>query len=161
MNVGKKIELPLWLASQLGEFVLHDIPKQYRTKFQDILASDPEVVNLHREGPKYYGMGLRVSLIKISMKHDKAEFREILKMKILNFLGLQPLVCANCMTQVKLFLQLATNRLDFADNEDIIKLCNTLLQAYSRRISWIGDQANGENKIESRLDDMEKVKTLP
>jgi len=110
LNVGKKIELPLWLASQLGEFVLHDIPKQYRTKFQDILASDPEVVNLHREGPKYYGMGLR----------------------------------------------LATNRLDFADNEDIIKLCNTLLQAYSRRISWIGDQANGENKIESRLDDMEK-----
>ena len=77
MNVGKKIELPLWLASQLGEFVLHDIPKQYRTKFQDILASDPEVVNLHREGPKYYGMGLRVSLIKISMKHDKVEFREI------------------------------------------------------------------------------------
>ena len=61
LNVGKKIELPLWLASQLGEFVLHDIPKQYRTKFQDILASDPEVVNLHREGPKYYGMGLRVS----------------------------------------------------------------------------------------------------
>lgn len=52
---------------------------------------------------------------------------------------------------------MATNRLDFADNEDIIKLCNTLLQAYSRRISWIGDQANGENKIESRLDDMEKV----
>ena len=47
--------------------------------------------------------------------------------------------------------------MDFADNEDIIKLCNTLLQAYSRRISWIGDQANGENKIESRLDDMEKV----
>ena len=79
LNVGKKIELPLWLASQLGEFVLHDIPKQYRTKFQDILASDPEVVNLHREGPKYYGMGLRVSLIKISMKHDKAEFREISK----------------------------------------------------------------------------------
>ena len=79
-------------------------------------------------------------------------------MKILNFLGLRPLVCAYCMTQIKLFLQLATNRLDFADNEDIIKLCNTLLQAYSRRISWIGDQANGENKIESRLDDMEKVK---
>ena len=55
---------------------------------------------------------------------------------------------------------MATNRLDFADNEDIIKLCNTLLQAYSRRISWIGDQANGENKIESRLDDMEKVLPL-
>ena len=55
---------------------------------------------------------------------------------------------------------MATNRLDFADNEDIIKLCNTLLQAYSRRISWIGDQANGENKIESRLDDMEKVPPL-
>ena len=60
--------------------------------------------------------------------------------------------------KINYFLQLATNRLDFADNEDIIKLCNTLLQAYSRRISWIGDQANGENKIESRLDDMEKVK---
>ena len=68
LNVGKKIELPLWLASQLGEFVLHDIPKQYRTKFQDILASDPEVVNLHREGPKYYGMGLRVS--NLTHKYD-------------------------------------------------------------------------------------------
>ena len=39
---------------------MHDIPKQYRTKFQNILAADPEVVNLHKEGPKYYSMGIKV-----------------------------------------------------------------------------------------------------
>merc|ERR1711935_61788 len=34
---GKKIELPIWLAEQLGEFFMRDIPRQYRTKFQNIL----------------------------------------------------------------------------------------------------------------------------
>ena len=60
---GKKIELPIWLAEQLGEFFMHDIPKQYRTKFQNILAADPEVVNLHKEGPKYYSMGIKVCTV--------------------------------------------------------------------------------------------------
>ena len=70
---GKKIELPIWLAEQLGEFFMHDIPKQYRTKFQNILSADPEVVNLHKEGPKYYSMGLKASFSTFKKYH----FREI------------------------------------------------------------------------------------
>ena len=34
--------------------------KQYRTRFQNILNADSEVVNLHKEGPRYYALGLQV-----------------------------------------------------------------------------------------------------
>ena len=57
-----------------------------------------------------------------------------------------------------IYLKLANYRLDFADNEDVVNLCQTLLQAYIRRMAWINDQSAGENKIDSRLDDMEKVR---
>merc|ERR1739838_407552 len=109
---GKKIELPIWLAEQLGEFFMHDIPKQYRTKFQNILSADPEVVNLHKEGPKYYSMGLKM------MNH----------------------------------------KFHFADTEDLVNLCNVLGRTFARRHSWINTMTEREGeKIDSRLDDMEKI----
>ena len=46
----------------MNEFVRHEIPKQYRTRFQNILNADSEVVNLHKEGPRYYALGLQVKL---------------------------------------------------------------------------------------------------
>ena len=58
---GKKIDLPVWLAMRMNDFVRHEIPKQYRTRFQNILNADPEVVNLHKDGPKYFALGLQVS----------------------------------------------------------------------------------------------------
>ena len=66
LSEGKKIDLPMWLAMRMNEFVKHEIPKQYRTRFQNILNADPEVVNLHKMGPKYYGMGLQVNFTKRS-----------------------------------------------------------------------------------------------
>ena len=59
---GKKLDLPVWLAmnDRMNNFIRHEIPKQYRTRFQNIINADPEVVNLHKEGPKYFGLGLQV-----------------------------------------------------------------------------------------------------
>ena len=52
---------------------------------------------------------------------------------------------------------------DFADKEDVVKLCETLLQAVIKRMIWITDQADADHfqqsKIEHKLDDMEKVTT--
>ncbi|CAG5082834.1 Oidioi.mRNA.OKI2018_I69.PAR.g10217.t1.cds [Oikopleura dioica] len=111
---GKKVDLPIWMAMRLNEFFRHEIPKQYNTHFQGILNADPEVVNLHKEGPKYFAMGL----------------------------------------------QLTSENFDFADDEDIINMCQTLLQASARRVSWISDMAAADHyqqsKVDSKLDDMEK-----
>ena len=60
LNEDKKVELPIWMAMRLNEFFRHEIPRQYNTHFQGILNADPEVVNLHKEGPKYFAMGLQV-----------------------------------------------------------------------------------------------------
>ena len=60
---NKKVELPIWMAMRLNEFFRHEIPRQYNTHFQGILNADPEVVNLHKEGPKYFAMGLQVGFI--------------------------------------------------------------------------------------------------
>merc|ERR1712142_109553 len=114
ISEGKKVDLPVWLALRMNEFVRHEIPKPYRTRFQNILIADPEVVNLHREGPKYYGLGL----------------------------------------------QLGNDFFDFADEEDVVKLFETILTTMTRRLIWITDQADADHfqqsKIEHKLDDMEK-----
>lgn len=62
ISASKAIDLPVWLALRMNEFVRHEIPKQYRTRFQNILNADSEVVNLHKEGPRYYALGLQVKL---------------------------------------------------------------------------------------------------
>ena len=57
---GKKIDLPIWLAESMTEFVWHEFPKEYAPRFQSILRADPEIVNLHRHEPKYFAKGLKV-----------------------------------------------------------------------------------------------------
>ena len=57
--------------------------------------------------------------------------------------------------------QLTSENFDFADDEDVINMCQTLLQSSARRVSWISDMAAADHyqqsKVDSKLDDMEKV----
>ena len=61
----------------MNEFVRHEIPKQYRTRFQNILNADSEVVNLHKEGPRYYALGLQVKLRLKFLLQNKLSIGEI------------------------------------------------------------------------------------
>merc|ERR1711937_40073 len=114
VSASKTIDLPVWLALRMNEFVRHEIPKQYRTRFQNILNADSEVVNLHKEGPRYYALGL----------------------------------------------QLANDYFDCADDEDVIRLFDTLSKTLTKRMIWIADQASADHfqisKIDNKLDDLEK-----
>ena len=61
---GTKMELPLWLARALGgrrrNIVKVDLPKQYRVQQRDILRADANVVDLFKQGPYFYTMGVKL-----------------------------------------------------------------------------------------------------
>lgn len=61
---GTKMELPLWLARALGgrrrNIVKVDLPKQYRVQQRDILRADANVVDLFKQGPYFYAMGVKL-----------------------------------------------------------------------------------------------------
>ena len=56
---------------------------------------------------------------------------------------------------------MTSENFDFADDDDVINMCQTLLQSSARRVSWISDMAAADHyqqsKVDSKLDDMEKV----
>ncbi|XP_036391707.1 DNA replication complex GINS protein PSF3 isoform X1 [Megalops cyprinoides] len=58
---GAKMEMPLWLAKGLYErkrrVLSVDPPKTYRQGWRTVLGADPNVVDLHKMGPYFYGMG--------------------------------------------------------------------------------------------------------
>ena len=58
---GTKMELPLWLAKGLYErkrrVVSIELPKVYREGWRTVFNADPTVVDLHKMGPYYYGLG--------------------------------------------------------------------------------------------------------
>ena len=64
---GTKIELPLWLARTLcnrkRRVVSVQLPKAYREVMRTALSADATVVDLHRNGPYYYAVG--VSLLHL------------------------------------------------------------------------------------------------
>ena len=55
------MELPLWLAKGLYEkkrrVVSMELPKVYREGWRTVFNADPTVVDLHKMGPYYYGLG--------------------------------------------------------------------------------------------------------
>ena len=61
---GSKMELPLWLARVLGSrrrgIVKVDLPKQYRETQRDIMSADASVVDLYKQGPYFYAMGVKM-----------------------------------------------------------------------------------------------------
>lgn len=64
IQVGTKMELPIWLAHVLGSnrrnIVKVELPKQYREQQRDILSADANVVDLYKRGPYFYSMGVKL-----------------------------------------------------------------------------------------------------
>ncbi|KAJ8252168.1 hypothetical protein COCON_G00214800 [Conger conger] len=56
-----KMEMPLWLAKGLYErkrrVLSVELPKVYREGWRTVFNADPTVVDLHKMGPYYYGLG--------------------------------------------------------------------------------------------------------
>ena len=77
LQVGDKLELPIWLAkvlcSRRRQIVSVDLPKAYRETQRTILSADANVVDLYKLGPYYYSMGLKV------LYFDHAEREELSK----------------------------------------------------------------------------------
>ena len=61
MSKGTKMELPLWLSKGLYEknrkVLSIELPKVYREGWRTVFNADPNVVDLHKMGPYYYGLG--------------------------------------------------------------------------------------------------------
>lgn len=55
------MEMPLWLAKGLYEkkrrVLSVELPKVYREGWRTVFGADPTVVDLHKMGPYYYGLG--------------------------------------------------------------------------------------------------------
>lgn len=55
------MELPLWLSKGLYErkrrVLSVEMPKVYREGWRTVFTADPNVVDLHKMGPYYYGLG--------------------------------------------------------------------------------------------------------
>ena len=64
LQVGTKLELPLWLArvlcSRRRQIVSVGLPRVYRETQRDILSADANVVDLYKLGPYYYSMGVKL-----------------------------------------------------------------------------------------------------
>lgn len=64
LQVGTKMEVPLWLARMLcsrrRQIVNVGLPKAYREAQRDILSADANVVDLYKLGPYYYSMGVKL-----------------------------------------------------------------------------------------------------
>ena len=64
LQVGTKMEIPLWLAralcSRRRQIVSVGLPKAYREAQRDILSADANVVDLYKLGPYYYSMGVKL-----------------------------------------------------------------------------------------------------
>lgn len=58
---GTKMELPLWLSKGLYDrkrrVLSVELPKMYREGWRTVFNADPKVVDLHKMGPYYYGLG--------------------------------------------------------------------------------------------------------
>lgn len=62
--VGTKMELPIWLAQALGgrrrNIVKLELPKHYCEQQRNILRADANVVDLYKQGPYFYSMGVKL-----------------------------------------------------------------------------------------------------
>lgn len=61
LSQSTKLELPLWLSKGLYEkkrrVLSIELPKVYREGWRTVFNADPNVVDLHKMGPYYYGLG--------------------------------------------------------------------------------------------------------
>ncbi|NXI20742.1 PSF3 protein, partial [Irena cyanogastra] len=58
---GSKLEIPLWLAKGLHDskrrIISVELPKIYKEAWRTVFSADANVVDLHKMGPYYYGLG--------------------------------------------------------------------------------------------------------
>lgn len=77
LTAGTKLELSYWLAKELcsrrRRIVSVDLPKVYREAYREILRADASVVDLHKLGPYFYGIGTKL------MHFDDEENAQIVK----------------------------------------------------------------------------------
>jgi GINS complex subunit 3 len=59
---GTKLELPLWMAKSLKSKNRAELsmPPSFAEKSRQIVAADPDAVNLHQLGPSYYESGRHI-----------------------------------------------------------------------------------------------------
>ncbi|XP_062404180.1 DNA replication complex GINS protein PSF3 [Sardina pilchardus] len=82
---GTKMELPLWVAKGLYEqkrkVVAVELPKVYREGWRTVFGADPNVVDLHKMGPYYYGLGSQL------LHFDSPENAEVAQAILQTFIG--------------------------------------------------------------------------
>ncbi|KAJ7997795.1 hypothetical protein DPEC_G00215830 [Dallia pectoralis] len=82
---GTKMEMPLFLAKGLYErkrrVVSVELPKVYREGWRTVFNADPTVVDLHKMGPYYYGLGSQM------LHFDSPENPEIAQAILQTFIG--------------------------------------------------------------------------
>ncbi|XP_038562575.1 DNA replication complex GINS protein PSF3 [Micropterus salmoides] len=82
---GTKMELPLWLSKGLYEkkrrVLSVELPKVYREGWRTVFNADPNVVDLHKMGPYYYGLGSQM------LHFDNPENPEIAQTLLQTFIG--------------------------------------------------------------------------
>ncbi|XP_061775896.1 DNA replication complex GINS protein PSF3 [Nerophis ophidion] len=82
---GTKMEFPLWLSKGLYEqnkgMLSVELPKVYREGWRTVFNADPTVVDLHKLGPYYYGLGSQM------LHFDSPENTEIAQTLLQTFIG--------------------------------------------------------------------------
>ncbi|XP_051545815.1 DNA replication complex GINS protein PSF3-like isoform X2 [Myxocyprinus asiaticus] len=83
--LATKMEMPLWLAKGLYEkkrrVLSVELPKVYRQGWRTVFGADPTVVDLHKMGPYYYGLGSQI------LHFDSPENQEIAQTVLQTFIG--------------------------------------------------------------------------
>ncbi|XP_061532655.1 DNA replication complex GINS protein PSF3 [Phycodurus eques] len=83
--MGTKMEFPLWLSKGLYEqnkrMLSVELPKVYREGWRTVFNADPNVVDLHKLGPYYYGLGSQI------LRFDSPENPEIAQTLLQTFIG--------------------------------------------------------------------------
>jgi GINS complex subunit 3 len=63
LTIGTKLDMSYWLAKELcsrrRKVVSVELPKVYRDGYREILRADASVVDLHKLGPYFYGIGTK------------------------------------------------------------------------------------------------------
>ena len=108
LQAGLKLELPFWLAKVLGKrnIVSVQLPKQYRRGQREILRADAKVVDLYKQGPYFYGLGMQL----LSFNH--LESRDLSKNLLEAFLNRFRLIMDNSQNADEADLYSLNCRLD-------------------------------------------------
>ena len=102
IDIGTKMDLPLWLALSIGpkKFISYDYTKPYKAAFREILKADPSVVDLHKLNPYFYAFGQQL----LTLNHSEATL--VAQSLILTF-----------SERFKKIMDLSSNAFDYDCNE--------------------------------------------